>query len=571
MTNAKTNFSLFLVLLILFVIFSGSASAHLLVEGNVSSYTRYSNGGPTSVSYSIPYDITGTIYIDALTVYGYSGSPYYCNDPGHGYLYINGVNVASGSGSYPNSFSNVTSWSVTLNAGQLIQVVNDCNTWAAYLIVRWGEPLNYNISGYVKNSNGIGINSSNIYFSDGRNTTTSSNGYYSIGQVVSGTYTLNASKLSYLNNSLSVSVSNSDLVNQNITLATDFSGTNTIVASETIDYNSPVSSVNTSNIYLTTWINNTQWGFWSPLFISVLDGQPDTTAVVAGRIWGQNAYQFAYTLPAGSYGLHSFKIYCSVCTPTIIAETLLTYNNPADAPDTISLSTVGNNLSMTFWTNPLSRTLGNLQYNVTYDTFWPSPSTGNVLCGPGTCVSPNAWNGTKDLTSFISAYPMYYFGGNQVLIHANTIYNGIVIASADRLFQYNAPTPTLTSTPSPTVLPTPNVTQPNPIPTLPPLPNGTNNTNSPGDFNNYTKGQSDALNGSISGVGGYIAGTINGMRGGIQSINSSLAGFAYGVHMPILVILVGAVMAGIPAKVKLIFSLFFILVIVLIVMGRDKK
>jgi len=252
----------------------------------------------------------------------------------------------------------------------------------------------------------------------------------------------------------------------------NYNNTNTIIVSSGTNYSIPITSTNISSVYVTTWFNNSLWDFWNPLYTQVRMTDPNgfKSNIGTNTIWGQTSYQqnipFSMNGLPASYGTYTFELtqYSILCLCyTSYASVSVLYAPPVTAPDTISLSVVNNNLSISWFTN--NATYGNLSgitYTTTYDTFYPNPSTGNALCSGSTnssldCVYPKTWTGLVDITKY--AKSLYWFNGQQVLIHAYTKSNGVVIASDSHIYQYIAapetPTPTPTPTPIPTVTGTP--------------------------------------------------------------------------------------------------------------------
>jgi hypothetical protein len=346
----------------------------------------------------------------------------------------------------------------------------------------------------------------------------------------------------------------------------DNNNTNSIIISNTSNYNNAITSTNSPNIYITTWVNNSNWGFWSPFidYVQVIrpDGYEYTALVSETGIWGQNAYQQQYSLSPylGStmYGDWTFNLMHGVF-PEVIATTTLTYVNPADAPSTISLSLSGNNVTLDYWTNPINRNIANLEYSITYDTLSPNPSYNNPLCSSSSvlgCAYPVSWNGSKDITNFI--IDKYYFSSNTVILHAYTKYNGIIIAQSDKSYRFEpifvSPIPTPTYAPIPTNTPTYT-----PMPTFTPIVYENNTNNSA--FNGSPMG-------NLSEMGTIANSSIGNIHSIGTSVNARITSYDYSKSQIVYTYFFPAIFNIIPIKIWLLIILGWALELTCIFLKR---
>lgn len=109
---------------------------------------------------------------------------------------------------------------------------------------------------------------------------------------------------------------------------------------------------------------------------------------------------------------------------------------------------------------------------------------------------------------------------------------------------------------------------PNPISTSF-INNTTWNYTDTSNFSNYSASVVASFNSSIFYIFDVIDYPISGMGLGIQSINSSLNNTTYNLSMSFLVVTVPPIINAIPTKIKALITLYLILLIILIVVGRD--
>lgn len=87
--------------------------------------------------------------------------------------------------------------------------------------VNWNVTGTYSISGYVRDTDGVGINLAHVTNNiNSVSDDTDINGYYILSGMGNGTYTIQASKAGYITNTTSVTVSAGDETNVNIILTT---------------------------------------------------------------------------------------------------------------------------------------------------------------------------------------------------------------------------------------------------------------------------------------------------------------------------------------------------------------
>jgi len=342
-----------------------------------------------------------------------------------------------------------------------------------------------------------------------------------------------------------------------IQLNTSLEDTNTIIVSETTDYNIPITQTNNSYVYLTTWVNDSIWSFWSPLAMKVEVTPPTSTIKSIGSVWGQNAYQINYDFPEGEYGDYQFKLKnCFiVCFPeNTLADTNVTYLSPADAPSTIKFVRIGNNLSFDYFVNPYIYDLANMDYITTYyilNNPDENPSTPHLLRA---WYEPDYYNGSEALDYYIALNN--YFDGNTVSIHAYIYEFETIIAEDIIYYEYSLiPVPTLT--PIPTPIPTPTETY-TPIPTVQPTPDPENFTQFNGTgLENTTAYMGDVVNNSLGNINTYST-----------EANAQISSYDYSTHKGVLGIFLPTILNMFPTKVWGLIILGLSLELVLIILKR---
>lgn len=337
----------------------------------------------------------------------------------------------------------------------------------------------------------------------------------------------------------------------------DYNNTNTIIVSETTDYNIPITQTNNSYVYLTTWVNNSIWSFWSPLTMIVEVTPPTSTIKSIGTVWGQNAYQIKYDFPEGEYGDYQFKLKnCFiVCFPeNTLAVTNVTYISLADAPSTIKFVRIGNNLSFDYFVNPYIYDLANMDYITTYyilNNPDENPSTPHLLKA---WYEPDYYNGSEALDYYIALNN--YFDGNTVSVHAYIYEFETIIAEDIIYYEYSLiPVPTLT--PIPTPIPTPTETY-TPIPTVQPTPD-------PDNFTEYNGTGIEDMTGYMGNVSNDSLGNINYYT---TDVNTRISSYDYSGHKNILTIFLTAILCMFPAKVWTLIIFGLVLEFALLIIKR---
>ena len=370
----------------------------------------------------------------------------------------------------------------------------------------------------------------------------------------------------------------------------DYSNTNTIIISPTSDYYSPITTTTTPNIYLTTWVNNSLWSWYSPLYTNVYMIDSDGYTQPIERIWGQNAYQQPYTIPNPIKGNYTFEIYCSLCYPTILASTNLTYSTNATIPTKLWFNSVKipnslNALSVNYHINSSEINYTATHMQVTYQ------GNCNVNLPDTTNIPITGYDGYQNI-DLIVYNTMLNRGFSEVCVRAdlmnvnNTILDYNII---DYMLYYipGIPTPNPTPFPNVTYTPNPNVTSTYPTPMPTPTSNGTvlptypqptvtlpnyPNENTTGNFtgNNATNNASGWGN-TINGISGYIINISTGI-GNITTTTNNLSNQLTNVNQTqsrtILLPAFTYALPSIPTEIKSLFLYVMILVGVLLIMDR---
>jgi hypothetical protein len=366
--------------------------------------------------------------------------------------------------------------------------------------------------------------------------------------------------------------------------------TNAIIVSSTTDYNNSITTTTTPNIYLTTWVNNSFWSWYSPLYTMVYMIDPNGYTQPIEAIWGQTAYQEPYTILNPIKGNYIFEIYCSICYPTILASTILTYSTNATTPTDVwfnsaKVSNSLNTLSVNYHINSSQINYTATHMQLTYQ------GNCNVNLPDNTNIPITGYDGYKSIDTIVYN-TMLNRGFSDVCVRAdlmnlnNTILDYDVV---DYLLYYIPDTPTPNPTPPPGVTYTPNPnatsTYPTPMPTptsngtvlptypqptvtLPNYPNGTNTGNFTG--NNATNNASGWGN-TINVISGYITNISTGI-GNITTTTYNLSNQLTNVNQTqsrtILLPAFTYALPSIPTGIKLLFLYVIILVGVLLIMDR---
>jgi hypothetical protein len=591
---------LFLIILFSFTVFTSNASAYSNYTvsygsniGLVSWGTTNSCYGGTLGSFVATDNYQGTVRVVA-GINGYNGASSSVT------FYINGVAFAYISTAYPYNTDISSSGAFNVRIGDTVSAYGysyweDCASWGSQIIYprilyNLVSQQNFNtISGYIKDINGVPVNGSTVSFLS-NSTTTNSLGYYTFSAVSNGNYTFTANKIGYTSGNLLVNVSGSNVINQNITIAIDYNNTNTIIVSSTTDYNNPITTTTTPNIYLTTWINNSLWSWFSPLYTAVYMIDPDGYTQPIENIWGQSAYQQPYTIYNPIKGIYTFKIYCSLCYPTILSSTTLTYSKNATMPTDVWFNSVKipnslNALSVNYHINSSEINYTSTHMQLTYQ--------GNCKVNlPDTTNIPIiGYDGYQNIDTIVYN-KMLNRGYSEVCVRADlmNLNNTILDYDITDYFLYyipDTPTPNPTPPPNVTYTPNPNVTYtyptpmptptsnvtviptyPQPTATLPNYPNGNNTGNFTG--NNATNNAS-GWSTTINNISGYIIGISSGI-GNITNTTNNLSGQLNSVNQTksrtILLPAFTYALPVIPLDIKLLFLYIIILVGVLLLLDR---
>jgi hypothetical protein len=369
-----------------------------------------------------------------------------------------------------------------------------------------------------------------------------------------------------------------------------YNNTNTIIVSKTGDYNSPITTTTTPDIYLTTWVNNSLWSWYSPSYTNVYMIDPTGYTQPIESIWGQNAYQQPYTIRNPIKGNYIFEIYCSLCYPTILASTTLTYSTNATIPTDVWFNSVKipnslNALSVNYHIDSSQINYTSTHMQLTYQ--------GNCKVNlPDTTNIPiTGYDGYQNIDTIVYN-TMLNRGFSEVCVRADlmNLNNTILDYDITDYFLYyipDTPTPNPTPPPNVTYTPNPNVTStyPTPMPaptsnvtviptypqptvTLPNYPNG----NTTGNFtgNNATNNAS-GWSTTINNMTGYIIGISSGI-GNITNTTNNLSGQLNSVNQTksrtILLPAFTYALPSIPTDVKLLFLYVVVLVGVLLIMDR---